>query len=534
MTTDTPAPTPHGLSRRALLRGGGVAGLVVAAGAAPGWSAHAVPLVRRGRPELTHGVQSGDVLAHEATIWTRADRPSRMLVEVSHRPDLRGARRLHGPVLTPESDHTGKTVLRGLPSGRDLYYRVRAEELGRHGVVGEAVTGHLRTAPRGCRDVRFLWSGDLAGQGYGINPDIGGYRIFDAMLRRDPDFYLCNGDNIYADVPIPATQQSPDGTTWRNLTSEAKSKVAETLGEYRGNYRYNLMDHNLRRFYGQVAQIQQWDDHETHNNWYPGEILDDPQYTEKRVDVLARRADRAWHEYTPIAPDRHTRRGNDRRIYRVLHHGPLLDVFVLDMRWYRDPNSPNRQAVNDGGLLGREQAAWLKRELAASTATWKVISNDMPLTEVVKDATQGLPNFEAVAQGDPGRPLGRELQIADILSFLKRERVHNTVWLTTDVHYTAAHHFDPARAAFPDFDPFWQFTSGPLNAGSFPAADTDTTFGAEQVFVKAPTVANTSPASEFAFFGEVGIDGPSGVMTVTLRDNSGAALWSTDLHPRRD
>jgi phosphodiesterase/alkaline phosphatase D-like protein len=95
-------------------------------------------------------------------------------------------------------------------------------------------------------------------------------------------------------------------------------------------------------------------------------------------------------------------RALDPDFFRVLHHGPLLDVFVLDMRWYRDANSPDKQAANDGGILGREQAEWLKRELAASTATWKVISNDMPLTEVVTDTTQGQANFEAVAQGATG------------------------------------------------------------------------------------------------------------------------------------
>jgi alkaline phosphatase D len=81
-------------------------------------------------------------------------------------------------------------------------------------------------------------------------------------------------------------------------------------------------------------------------------------------------------------------------------------------------------------------------------------------------------------------PLGRERQIADIPQHLKRNGVHNTVWLTTDVHYTAAHYVDPDKAAFQHFDPFWQFTSGPLNAGSFPPDAVDTTFGAQQVFVR--------------------------------------------------
>jgi alkaline phosphatase D len=80
------------------------------------------------------------------------------------------------------------------------------------------------------------------------------------------------------------------------------------------------------------------------------------------------------------------------------------------------------------------------------------------------------------------------------------------LWLTTDVHYTAAHFFDPDKAAFQDFEPFWQFTTGPLKAGAFPPAAVDATVGAQQVFVKAPPLPNASPATEYQFFGQVTID----------------------------
>src|SRR5947208_164946 len=119
--------------------------------------------------------------------------------------------------------------------------------------------------------VRCVWSGDLAGQGWGINESIGGYRIFDAMAKVDPDFFLCSGDNIYADGPIAATATLPDGSVYRNVTTEEKSHVATTLDDYRGNFRYNLLDQALRRFNAQVPNIIQWDDHEVRNNWYPGE-----------------------------------------------------------------------------------------------------------------------------------------------------------------------------------------------------------------------------------------------------------------------
>jgi alkaline phosphatase D len=520
------------VSRRSLLRGALVAGGTLALPTAFAARATAAPaLVRAGRPTLTHGVQSGDVGTTLGTVWTRADRPSRMIVEAGTRPDFRDALRIPGALLTPESDFTGKTVLPGLPGlpdGTDIYYRVTAVDLSDTSLASEPLTGHFRTVPRRARDVSFLWSGDLGGQGWGIDLSRGGYRIFAAMAALDPDFYICNGDNVYADDPFEAQQALPDGTFWNNITTPEKSKVAETLDGFRGQYKYNLIDANLRAFYANVAQVQQWDDHETHNNWYPGEILTDPLYTEKRVDVLKYRSRQAWHEYMPISPVYDA----EERIYRVLHHGPLLDVFVLDMRWYRDANSPDKQTFNDGGILGDAQARWLKRELAASKATWKVISNDMPLGIVVNDGTQGLPNFEAVSQGDPGAPLGREIQIAEILSFIRHQNISNVVWLTTDVHYTAALYFDPDKAAYTDFDPFWQFVSGPLHAGGFGPNALDATFGPQQVFVKAPPQPNAAPNTEYMFFGQVSIDAASRVMTVRLRDVTGTVLWSTDLEPR--
>jgi alkaline phosphatase D len=366
--------------------------------------------------------------------------------------------------------------------------------------------------------VRFVWSADLAGQGWGINPDFGGFRIFRAMAATDPAFFLFSGDAWYADNPIRAAVTLPDGRVWRNVTAPEKAKVAETLAEFRGQPKYNLLDDHLRAFNAAVPQINQWDDHEVVNNWYPGEILEDPAYTEKRVDVLAARARRAMFEFQPI-PD-------TGRVYRTIPYGPLLEVFVIDMRTHKDPNGPNN-APAGGRILGARQLAWLENALARSTATWKVIAAGMPIGLVVPDGTA----FEAVAQGDPGAPLGREGEIAHLLSFVKRRGIDNVVWLTGDVHYTAAHHYDPARAAFTDFTPFWEFVSGPLNAGGFGARPLDGTFGPEERFRLSPPAANSSPLDGYAFFGEVAIDGGSAEFTVRLRDIDGAVRYSTTLSP---
>jgi alkaline phosphatase D len=482
--------------------------------------------LRAGRPSLTHGVQSGDVSVDGGVLWTRADRPSRMVVELSRDPQFRhGVRRLRGPVLTPRTDLTGRLRLHDLPRGTDLHYRIRAVDLDDPRRSSEPLTGRLRTPGRRGRDVSFLWSADIVGQGWGINPAYGGFRAANAMLQLDPDFFLCSGDTVYSDNPLVAAVPMNDGTIWRNVVTPEKSKVAQTLPEFRGQFKYNLLADNWREFLARTPQVNQWDDHEVHNNWYPGEFLDDPRYTERDINVLAARARRAWGEYVPTQPSVADPHG---RIYRVVHYGPLLDVFVLDMRTNKDPNSPDRQSLPHEGVLGDAQVAWLERALRRSRALWKVIANDLPLGLVVPD---GAVNQEGLAQGDPNGPLGREGEIARILSFLKRHGIRNHVWLTADVHYTAAHHYAPERAAFQDFDPFWEFVSGPLNAGGFRPSKLDATFGPRAEYVEAPPAPNASPAQGFQFFGEVAVAASTGEMTVRLRGVDGSVRHSTVLQP---
>ncbi|APP83116.1 alkaline phosphatase D family protein [Xanthomonas hortorum] len=519
MTASNPA-------RRRVLQGLS-AGLLLPATA--GWSTRTLA-APSGRPMITDGVQSGDVLDGRAMLWSRADRPARLRVEWDTRPSLRQARRVDGPVALPAHDFTARVDLGALPRDQDIFYRVRFEDAD-SGVLSAPVHGHLRSAPYSRGDVRFVWSGDTVGQGFGINPDIGGMRIYSAMRERNPDFFLHSGDTIYADGPIPAELIVEEGKRWRNLTTTAKSKVAETLDEFRGNYRYNLLDENVRRFNAEVAQIWQWDDHETTNNWSPGKQLDE-RYQVRDIDVLAGRARRAFLEYAPM---RGVRADGDGRIYRKIGYGPLLDVFVLDMRSYRGANSDNLQPQPgaDAAFLGTQQLAWLQRELAGSRAQWKVIAADMPIGLQVPDGQDaaGRARWEAIANGDPGVPRGREQEIAALLRFISAARIRNTVWLTADVHYCAAHYYHPDKAAFQQFEPFWEFVAGPLNAGSFGPNALDATFGPTVIFQKAPPAPNLSPLAGFQFFGEVEIDAHTGVLTVTLRDLDGVAQFRQPILP---
>jgi len=168
----------------------------------------------------------------------------------------------------------------------------------------------------------------------------------------------------------------------------------------------------------------------------------------------------------------------------------------------------------------------------ASRATWKVIAADMPLSLLVVYDGDRKWGVEAIAQGNDGPPRGRELEVADLLSFIKHAGVRNTVWVTADVHYTAAHHYDPGKAQFQDFEPFWEFVSGPIHAGAFGPNQLDKTFGPQIVFQKVPEKDQQTTLIDLQFFGHVAIDGATEVMTVTLKDWNDTALWSTAIEPK--
>ena len=520
----------HGTTRRFLLRSASAAGLSALSGCKR-WPGPTPAAIAANRPQLPCGIASGDVTASSAILWSRCDRPARMAVEWSTTESFKDPTRVLGPDALPASDFTARLDLSDLPPNQRIFYRVQFLDLANPNLTSEPLTGTFKTAPLSPRDIRFAWSGDTAGQGWGINPAIGGMPIYNTIRDFAPDFFIHSGDTIYADVPIESEVKLDDGSIWRNVVTPAKSKVAETLDEFRGNFAYNLLDENVRRFNASIPVFYQWDDHEVRNNWYPGQIIppEDKLYRiERRLDVLAQRARRAFLEYNPIRLNR----AAPHQIHRSYSFGPLLDLFILDERSFRSANSPNRQPAlgNDTAFLGPSQLQWLKDALRTSKATWKVIASDMPISYNVRDSAG---HFEAIANADNGPPLGRELEIADLLKFLKDSAVRNTVWLTADVHHAAALHYDPARARFQHFDPFWEFVSGPLHAGTFGPGSPDKTFGAEMKWHSCPPgmKGNRPPSEHLQFFGLVNIDAQTRTMRVEQYDLTGKRVYAIDLPP---
>ncbi|SMF93776.1 alkaline phosphatase D [Methylomagnum ishizawai] len=477
-------------------------------------------------PAMDQGVQFGDLQGGNVIVWSRADREARMMVEYAYNNKFKGSKVVRGSYATAGEDFIVRQELTGLKLGQDVYVKVWFEDLTNARNQSVPVLGQFHTIAPG-EAIRFVWGGDTNGQGWGINLAFGGMKIYEAMRQVNPQFFIHSGDNIYADGVILPSATAENGKTWTNIVTPEVSKVAETQAEFWGRYKYNLLDENVRRFNAEVPQIWQWDDHEVVNNWSDAKDLSaDPRYTVKDIPTLVARADIAFHDYAPLRPEG---ANEPERVYRKISYGPLLDVFVLDMRSYRGPNSANLQAAPgpDTAFMGRKQVAWLENGLKKSTATWKVVAADMPIGLNVGDGTNpdGTPRWEAIANGNNGPALGRELEIAGLLSFIKAQGIKNIVWLTADVHYAAAHYYDPSKAASNDFLPFWEFVAGPLNAGSFGPNTKDQTFGIQPVFEIAPAVQNSSPYAGYQFFGQVDIDPATQALTVQFKDINGQPVY---------
>lgn len=474
-------------------------------------------------------MQSGDVDTSHAVVWTRSDREATL--EVTWWAEGPGGRRgaprvVRGSDATAETDLTAKARLIELPSDARIVYEM--ELVAPSGARGPRVRGTLRTPPdpasRAPRDVVFAWSGDVVGQGFGIGRRLG-MPAFAALAEAAPELFVHCGDAIYADNPVPETVSLHGGPLWENVVLPSKDHVAESLDDFRGAFLYPRHAEHFREAAARVPVAHVWDDHEVHDNWWPGQVLEDARYQERSVDVLAARARRAMFEHTP------TLRDPSMPMYRAIRLGPHVELFLLDGRSYRTPNQPEPAEAR---FLGEVQLAWLVDVISRSRATWKVVASDMPLSLEIAEARRGgglaSDGIADLARGAPG---GRELEIARLLAALHERRVRNLVWLGADVHYGTAVRLDPARARGwnATFTPFHELVAGPMHAGAFPQKPLDETFGPEVLWSSAGRDTFGSPADGRQNFGLVRVDGASGRFHVRWIDGAGTSLHELQLVP---
>lgn len=128
------------------------------------------------RPLVPYGVQSGDVTSRSAIVWSKSNRLARLVVEWDTDPAFKSPRRVEGPVATADSDFTARVDLGNLPPGARVHYRAVFAPPDAPRAGSAPVAGSFVTAPEDRRNVVVAWSGDTAGQGWGINLAWGGMR----------------------------------------------------------------------------------------------------------------------------------------------------------------------------------------------------------------------------------------------------------------------------------------------------------------------------------------------------------------------
>lgn len=419
----------------------------------------------------------GEVSPSGAVIWARGVDEGPITVELSQ-PGAGGVTRAVVQALRT-NDLTGKIALTGLTPATAYSYRLESG--------AEVVSGAFVTAPRRDEAVRvtFLWSGDLGGGGFCRRVD-GGYPIFRTMARRRADFFLFVGDTIYADRRCDGPGIVPGADF-----------VATSLREFRARHRYNREDPAAQEFFRQTSVFAIWDDHEVRNDFAgPTEPL----------MVTGRRA---FLEYWPLQPPEE----EPSRMYRKFRWGRLLEVFILDTRQYR---SPNTQLDGPGKtMLGEPQRRWLIQNVTTSTALWKVIVSTVPLAIPTgrperRDSWSNA-NVWGIAQAN-GTGFATE---RDAIVRQFRERgVRNLVFVAGDVHHAELIRHHPMT----DFS-FHEFIAGPLSA----------TLGRPRALDE-----GLNPRSLFAVggvnnFGEVTIEASR--LIVRIVDEAGAVLYTHTIGP---
>jgi alkaline phosphatase D len=298
--------------------------------------------------------------------------------------------------------------------------------------------------------------------------------------------------------------------------------VATDLAGFRDHWRYNRADRASQQLLASTSYVGVWDDHEVVNDFGP--LTDAPTTPPYSGAHLLPLGLEAFVEYTPIASSPAT----PKRLYRSLRWGRHLELFVLDTRQYRDANFALDGASAPKTMLGREQLTWLKESLASSNATWKVIVSSVPMSIPTgfppTNGRDGWANFD--------QETGFELELLDILRFMRDRGIDDSLWITTDVHFAEAFRYRP----FPETPSFrvHEVATGPLNAGIFPNRAFDETLRPERLFLFGPdtpeAVTSWDEAKRWFNYGTLEV-ARDGTLTLGIVDTAGRARFSLELEP---
>jgi alkaline phosphatase D len=358
------------------------------------------------------------------------------------------------------NDLTASVPVRKLPPAATCTYRFSQG-------AARSPLGRFETAPLPTADVkvRFAFSGDAdATAGSDGKPGFNGFETYARMATERNDFNVNMGDTIYSDSEV------------------AGSPPALTVPAKWAKYKLGLALTPLRTLRATTGLYSHWDDHE---------FINDFSRAENGGAIYAAGV-KAFRDYAPVSTP------GKLGLYRTVRWGRNVELFFLDERSFRSakvakecggdlaPTAPAAvrkafaalapplgqpvpagcvEAVNDPArtMLGAAQLAAFAKAIKGSSATWKIVMNEVPLMQLY-----ALPydRWEGYAAD--------RTRLLDALSAVK-----NVVVLTTDTH---AHLIGEIRrttfeAPGPVSSGIWEVISGPVATNTY-AKEIDTALGA--------------------------------------------------------
>jgi alkaline phosphatase D len=395
-----------------------------------------------------YGVASGDVSSSSAILWARANKSGTALLQLKtggafKRCDVAAAPKKMKVKAVKGNDFTVQARVDKLKPGRTYQYRWCMEG-GKRSAVGSFDTA---PSPNQTKTIHFSVTGDqdaspLPGT---TTPYWNDFGVWRQIKAEENNFNVMMGDTIYSDSEVPGVG--------------GVAGTAVSVAQKFAKYRLNLGQKPWTSIRGATSYYAHWDDHEFINDFARSQNVfpEEGGNVEVSGETLYKNGVKAFRAYNPITYS--AKNG----IYRTFRWGKNLQVFFLDERSFRSakadyggqcdnpagsgspdlaPTAPPASralfsvivpslatpappacvaAINDPNrtMLGQHQLETFEKAVQSSTATFKVVMNEVPIQQYY-----ALPY---------DRWEGYAAERTKLLTFL-RDNVKNVVFLTTDVH----------------------------------------------------------------------------------------------------
>lgn len=362
------------------------AGTALAASVPPAWGRLTSKRAGLGSGTFADGVASGEPSSTAITFWSRlrTDHPrsgARLVVATDE-----GFRNVVARAVVPTGrgvNHTLKTRIGGLKPHTEYFYLWQSSS-----DVSEA--GRSRTAPPkgSATPVRMGYSSCQ-------HFNFGYFSAHANAAAEDLDLYVFLGDYVYEKGNV------------RDGSIRTDRIDAVDLDSYRRKYLAYRRDPGLRELHRVHPIVHMWDDHEVFNNY--SQNNPPPSVSQRAAGY---RAAFEWLPRMAYPRERY-------RLYKKLSFGGFVDLFMLDTRQYRT-------GFGDGlpkHIIDETQYQWLIKGLTESTARWKVVGQQVAMTN------DPFGTGEAFDQWD-GFPEDR----TRLLGAIERAGLRDVVFITGDAH----------------------------------------------------------------------------------------------------